>query len=370
MNTWRELTRRVLRRAGATPPVTRLLSFYQREGLVPPAVDPAPEATPTEAPTQATGATATPAAADEIAQLHRSLASERAERLEIERTWDRFLPGLGEPSWDDLTDQLPDEGRPPLDRSDVDPATLTDDQRQWWEQGFVIKRDFIPHDLIDAYWAERSKLESPFGWQTGSPFLYYPDVLNLSVHRPLVDLLGELIGEPMAVNLNLTGLVSTERNWHQDDYLNAPLTMGWYAAVWFAIGDTDPESGPFQYVPGSHRWPMLRRERVRLFLDPKERYERDSHKLSERFLDKAAVDEIERRRAPIETFIGRKGDILIWHACLLHRGSPPQVPGRQRLSFISHYTGLNHWALGPQVGHHENGAMYFLTGEPLDAAAG
>jgi len=36
----------------------------------------------------------------------------------------------------------------------------------------------------------------------------------------------------------------------------------------------------------------------------------------------------------------------------------------------SHYVGLNHWALGPNVGHHPNGAMYFLTGEPLEPEPG
>ena len=336
---WRPWLRRGLLKAGRTAPVERLLAFYEREGLVD---------------------------STEVEQLQRTLASERASRSEIERTWDRFLPTLGPPTWDDLSDELADEGRPPLDRSDVDTTNLSADQRQWREQGFLIKRGFIPDELIDGYWRVRSQLDSPYGWQSGSPFLYFPEVLDLSVYRPLVDLLGELIGEPMAVSLNLTGLVSTERNWHQDDYLNAPLTKGWYVAVWFALGETDPESGPFQYVPGSHRWPLLRRERVMLFLDAEARSWRDWHKLTEQFVDKAAEDEIAKRQAPIETFLGRKGDVLVWHAGLLHRGSPPAVPGRQRLAFIADYAGLNHWALGPKVGHHPNGAMYFLTGEPLE----
>ena len=75
-------------------------------------------------------------------------------------------------------------------------------------------------------------------------------------------------------------------------------------------------------------------------------------------------DELERQDARIETFLGKKGDVLVWHACLLHRGSPPRGPGSQRLSFISHYHGLSHWAMGPRVGHHPNGTMYFLNDEP------
>mgnify|MGYP001555459106 CR=1 FL=1 len=58
--------------------------------------------------------------------------------------------------------------------------------------------------------------------------------------------------------------------------------------------------------------------------------------------------------------IGKKGDVLIWHGRLVHRGSPPAVPGTIRHSFIAHYTGINHWANGPNVGHHPDGGMYFL----------
>ena len=169
----------------------------------------------------------------------------------------------------------------------------------------------------------------------------------------------------MGVSLNLTALVSTERNWHQDDYLNPPQTKGWYAAVWFALDDVDPESGPFQYVPGSHRWPVLRRDRVRLYLSPEERHSPDWPRYTERFLDEIVANQICERKAPVETFLGKKGDILIWHARLMHRGSVPAEAGRLRMSFISHYHGVDHWALGPKVGHHRDGGMYFLTDEPL-----
>ena len=35
---------------------------------------------------------------------------------------------------------------------------------------------------------------------------------------------------------------------------------GWYLAVWMALDDIGPETGPFQFIPGSHRWPVLRRD--------------------------------------------------------------------------------------------------------------
>lgn len=353
----RDLARRAILRAGRSGPGARVLALYQREGVIPPDVE--------QVEANAALASDLAAARAEVDQLRRTLHVEQLDRASVESLWDSVRPTLPPPDWEQLTEVLDDRDRPPLDRDHVDLDTLTKDQRQWREDGVVIKRGFVPDDLIDAYWEVRSKLDRPHGWQSGSPYLHVPEVLDLAAHRPLVELLEELIGEPMAVSLNLTGLVSTERNWHQDDYLNPPATMGWYAAVWVALGDTDPDSGPFQYVPGSHRGRLLRKERVRMYLTPDERDEPVWPRTAERFVDKAVEDELERQDARIETFLGKKGDVLVWHACLLHRGSPPRVPGSQRLSFISHYHGLSHWAMGPRVGHHPNGTMYFLNDEPF-----
>ena len=54
------------------------------------------------------------------------------------------------------------------------------------------------------------------------------------------------------MHLNLTGWVSTERNWHQDDYLN-PFINSWYGRL-VALDKISADAGPFEYVPGSHKW--------------------------------------------------------------------------------------------------------------------
>ena len=336
----RSLAERGLLWAGRQPAGARVLRFYERRGLVEPS-----------------SPSAQPATADRP-DGHPEL---------VQEMWDRLLPRMPSPTYEDVSEEMDDDTLPPLDRRGVDVSRLSDDQRQWFEEGFVLKKRFMPAEMVDAYWDVRSKLDRPGGWSCHAPYMHVPEVLDLSVHRPLMDLLAELIGEPMGVMLNLTGTVSTERNWHQDDYLNYSGTKSWYAAVWFAIGDIDPDSGPFQYVPGSHKWPALRRDRVRMFLTPEERDSVAWPKLTERFLNDVIEREIETRGARVSTFVGEKGDILIWHGRLMHRGSTPNVPGRERRSFISHYTGINHWADGPNVGRHRDGGLYFLQDVALDA---
>jgi Phytanoyl-CoA dioxygenase (PhyH) len=330
----------ILGRAGRTNLGRRVLGWYEREGFIP---MPAPNAQPVDV--------------DDL----------REERDALLELWDRNFDRLAAPTFEDLTEHPPETRLPPLDRSDADLTACTADQRDWASQGFIVKRNFVSEDVLDRYWKVRSQLDRPHGWTCTAPYMHVPEVLALATYRPLNDLLDELIGEPMAVSLNLTGLVSTERNWHQDDYLNPPSVNSWYAAVWFALGDVEPDSGPFQFVPGSHRWPVLRRDRVRLYLPPADRTTPEWPRFTERFLDDLLDEEIGRRRAPIETFLGHKGDILIWHSRLLHRGSAPTTPGKLRPSFIAHYTGARHWPVPDSIAIAPGGGRYVVVDVPLDS---
>jgi Phytanoyl-CoA dioxygenase (PhyH) len=336
-----ELARAVLGRAGRTNLGRRILNWYEREGFV---SRPTPVATP--------------------GIDFENLRNERDVLLDL---WDRNFDHLAAPTFEDLTEFPPEEPLPPLDRDDTDWTSWTADQRHWAEHGFLVKRHFVSDDVLDAYWKVRTQLDRPHGWSCTVPYMHIPEVRALATYRPLNDLLDELIGEPMAVSLNLTGLVSTERNWHQDDYLNPATVNSWYAAVWFALGDIDPDSGPFQFVPGSHRWPVLRRDRARLYLPPEDRMSPEWPRFTERFLNDIIEKEIRRRQAPVETFLGHKGDILIWHSRLVHRGSAPTTPGMLRPSFIAHYTGVNHWPVPDSIAMAPGGGRYIVIDVPLDA---
>lgn len=52
--------------------------------------------------------------------------------------------------------------------------------------------------------------------------------------------------------------------------------------------------------------------------------------------------EIARRRAQVGTSLARKGDVLIFHACLLHRAELAKDPNRLRKTIVTHYSGIKH----------------------------
>jgi len=261
---------------------------------------------------------------------------------------------------------------PPLDRPGVKEATLTAEQKTWQRDGVVILPKFFPETLIDAYVARRAQLQDPAGWQSATPYLHVSEMRELALYPRLMKLLRDLIGEPMMLHLALTGWISTERDWHQDDYLNPPHVNSWYCAVWIALDHIDPDSGPFEYVPGSHKWRLLRGDRIKEFLTDHERTWVDPatgrtawEKHAERIMTPSIEAEIVRRGASVKSFLAEKGDLLIWHGRLLHRGSLAKKHMMERRSLISHYSGIRHRDDMPGRTQDANGNWYALFDHPL-----
>ncbi|TBR20499.1 methyltransferase domain-containing protein, partial [bacterium] len=265
----------------------------------------------------------------------------------------------------DLCEEVPEDRLPPLDRKDVSGAALTADQRAWREQGYLVLRGFIPPEVREPYRRLRERLRSPGGWRCPTPYMHFKELRDLGCYGPLADKLRELLSEDMGMHLNLTGWVSTERNWHQDDYLNPPFINSWYAAVWFALDTVSPECGPFEFVPGSHAWPLLRGDKVKELLTPEERSGPDWPKHSERVLNQVFEAEIAERGVRPVRFLAEAGDVLLWHGRLAHRGSRAKVPGSPRKAMIAHYSALSKRIDMPKAVRHGEGGWYFELDVPL-----
>ncbi len=258
--------------------------------------------------------------------------------------------------------EVPDELRPWADReSSVNsydgwkPETVA-----WMKQGVVHAPALIPEALMDNYCAAFEAAEiGDQGWGAGTAYMHVPELLALCMHPPLLALLALLVGEPMGLHLNLTKWVSTERDWHADCYLNPPEVDGWYAATWVALEDIHPDSGPFQYVPGSHRWPPLSRQRVIEAggLNPSDP---DWPRHSEALLTPLYEAKIHDEGLTVVTPTLKRGDVLVWHSRLLHRGSTPRVPGTRRKAVISHYSGVNHRPDMPNRRTYPGGGTYMV----------
>lgn len=269
-----------------------------------------------------------------------------------------------------------DQSLPFLDREQV-PDNLSEHQKLWREQGFLILPNFIPDNLIDHYCELRERLTKPGGWTIPTPYMSYSQLRDICLYRPLMEKLEELIGEEMGLHLNLTGWISTERNFHQDDYLNPTFVRSHYAATWMALDDIHPDSGPFEYVPGSNRWPCIAQDKVVALMKQHQGIDLSDPSWpskTEGWVAEACEEEIERRGAKVKQFLPKKGDLLIWHGRLIHRGSRPKVPGLQRKALISHYSALSkrqdmpHYTLHEHQGFDSKGYYFVLKNNPMPAS--
>jgi hypothetical protein len=263
-------------------------------------------------------------------------------------------------SLDELTVPAPDPG--PAD---------------WNDAGVLVLEGLIDDDLIGAYsraWVDANgpveldradffdnvrflSAERPGGWPDCTPYMRHPEILDLAA--PIAPHLEQLIGEPAGMHLNLTGWVTTTRDWHQDSYLNEPEVGDHYAAVWVALGDIHPDTGPFQYVSGSHRWPQVTRDLIGRHVNLEDpQWPRHS----EEILSPMFEAELDRRGVAPVTYLPKRGDVLIWHGRLLHRGSKAKVPGAYRPSFIAHFSGINHRPAMPAAREWRDGGWFFPLG--------
>lgn len=247
-------------------------------------------------------------------------------------------------------------------RRDPDVAALRVPLTQFINNGFAILEKAVPEAAIDAYKAELAQAAA-----TGSTPLvasvpvYGPqdkDVVPLAqadLNAPLTKVLDTYVHLPSALKLSFADPVKrflsivfedgilafqglhfergSTQAIHQDTayvVLEDPMHL---CASWTALEDVQPGSGELMYYVGSHRLPdWLYSGKFKHF-----NHNRDKHEEHMAHL-KALVDRSEERGLHLQTFLPKKGDVLIWSADLAHGGSQIVDPALTRRSLVTHYT--------------------------------
>ncbi len=142
--------------------------------------------------------------------------------------------------------------------------------------------------------------------------------------RPILRQL--LDGEPLICN-SLNFERGSQQEYHIDTWYMPPPVRNRMVAGWFALDDVDATNGPLSYYPGSHLIPPHVFSHGRLNEIREERPACDAYLRSE----------IEKRGLVPTEFHGKRGDVFLWHAQLLHAGRPILDMDRTRASLVVHY---------------------------------
>jgi len=154
----------------------------------------------------------------------------------------------------------------------------------------------------------------------------------ITYDQRLTDLLSFLLDKEVVPFQTINFVHGSNQRAHSDSIHMTTYPLGYLIAVWIALEDTNPDNGPLFYYPGSHRLPYLLNsdfnEGTTLLTLGKKNYGDYEDRIAEVIGEKQLTKEI---------FLARKGDILIWHANLIHGGMPVNNPTLTRKSMVIHY---------------------------------
>jgi phytanoyl-CoA hydroxylase len=259
-------------------------------------------------------------------------------------------------------------------------ARLTRQQKRFWkENGYLILPSFFDRAEVDAVnrVVERRMADpSSFGQATvdalhgehvgkrfraveaprevfsgpikiNDLFLDEPEVRNLALSERLTQMLSGLLdGAPLVCN-SLNFIWGSQQPDHVDSwFMPAPVRnepnkrRSWWrrkpepldfnrrlAVSSICLEDVHPDAGPLVYYPGSHKIPPFRFPNGG-FAALQDGTEKCSDYVHEQ-IAKAGL-----RR---EEFLGKAGDVFLWHGQLVHGGSVINESSRTRRTLVTHY---------------------------------
>jgi phytanoyl-CoA hydroxylase len=220
-------------------------------------------------------------------------------------------------------------GAVPADRCDEIARSIDDVLRNGHESARVFDAATgVTHDATPGIGAT---LRSP---RVVDAYVPFTAARNALFSAPIVSALKVLFdAEPMLFQ-SLSFPRGSEQELHQDTAFVVvaaqPMSL---IASWVALEDVRDGAGPLVYVPGSHRIPEW------IFPGGRKHYDGPAdgpEELARWYAHlQAACTALSLRT---HRFLPRKGDVLLWHADLVHGGSPIIDPASTRKSLVGHYS--------------------------------
>lgn len=208
----------------------------------------------------------------------------------------------------------------------------------WSDKGYLILPDFFDETATHSILGEIDRLVFSRKLRpTPDNKLMFANRRSATIRAitydpRLTDLLSFILDKEVVPFQTINFWHGSNQRAHSDSIHMTTYPLGYLIAVWIALEDTNPDNGPLFYYPGSHRLPYLLNndfnEGTSLLTLGKKDYgdyeDRIEEVIRENQLEKAV-------------FLARKGDILIWHANLIHGGLPVKDPDQTRKSMVIHY---------------------------------
>lgn len=221
--------------------------------------------------------------------------------------------------------------------------------RFWNQNGYIILDKLIEDPVLDAVWtsyeravesgrirlpAELAGEDDPHPGRFLNPHKKAGAFCRILKHPALLHWLRMLTEREPKPLQTIAAHKGSQQGTHSDSIHMTTYPLGYLTAAWIAMEDIHPDSGPLVYYPGSHRLPYVFSNDVGISqADFKAEGYSTYHARYEPYIENL----IARHGLKPHYFHAKKGDVLIWHANLLHGGSPRRELRLTRKSVVCHY---------------------------------
>lgn len=209
---------------------------------------------------------------------------------------------------------------------------------RYGENGFLVLKNYLHPETADAINEEiealmkNGTLKFRYGGKLMFAIHHSELIRSIGNNRELLEFLSVLLDGEAKLFQSINFINGSQQKTHSDSIHMTTYPLGGLLGVWIALEDTDEENGALHYIPGSHTLPYFLNsdyDNEGTFL----KIGKKSYKEYEQFLE-AKVKELGLKK---EIFRAGKGDLLVWHANILHGGEPHTDKTRTRKSLVYHY---------------------------------
>ena len=219
----------------------------------------------------------------------------------------------------------------------------------WTDNGYLILEKLIEPELLDEVWnayqgavdkgtillqPEQIGPDDPWPGRCLDPHLKVPEICRVMRQPELLRWIRLLMDRPPAPFQTITCHKGSQQGVHSDSIHMTTYPLGYLSAAWIAFEDIHPDSGPLVYYPGSHRLPYLFSRDLGL---DENNFREHGYKAYMELYEPRIQEIIRERALEPRHFLAKKGDVLIWHANLLHGGSHRNNPQLSRKALVCHY---------------------------------
>ncbi|HEX8334943.1 MAG TPA: phytanoyl-CoA dioxygenase family protein [Segetibacter sp.] len=218
------------------------------------------------------------------------------------------------------------------------PAQVQEQLVNWSENGFMLLQGFFDYNGVSTInneitrIVEKNLIEPTHDNKLPFANRISPVIKQVTYTPSLINILNFILGKEVVSFQTLNFIKGSNQRAHSDSIHMTTYPLGYLIAVWVALEDTNENNGPLFYYPGSHKLPYL--------LNNDFNETSTTLKLGRKdYSDYEDVIEeiVENNKLEKRVFYAKKGDVFIWHANLIHGGSPIKDHSLTRKSMVIHY---------------------------------